>query len=170
MSSTKLSTILFCSAIWNFTRLLVNTIIIFIFASFVFNVPFSLNLFPAITVLFLAVTALSGIGMMSAGMIIAFKLGDPINWFFATLTGLLSGVFFPIEVLPSFLQRVALLLPATYALLALRQTLILNAPVVSIISHIAMLALFSLVTIPAGFLLFKWGFNKARMTGSLAQY
>ncbi|MGC9092594.1 MAG: ABC transporter permease [Bacteroidota bacterium] len=170
MSNTRLSTILFYSALWNFTRLLANTIIIFIISVLIFKVHLSLNLFPAFLILLLTVTSLSGIGMMSAGMIIASKQGDPINWVFATLSTILSGVFFPVEVLPSFLKSIATVLPTTHALSALRQTLILNGTLDATIAPITALTLFSLIAIPIGLLLFRWGFNKARATGSLVEY
>lgn len=170
MSRTPLSAVLFYSAVWNFTRVLLNTLVVFLLCMVIFNIHFTLNLLLALLLLLLTVTALSGIGMISAGMILAFKQGDPINWLFVTFTGLLSGVFFPVEVLPPMLKSVAFVLPTTYALVALRETLILNASLSSVSLHVAVMALFSLLTVPVGFVLFRWGFNKARVAGSLAEY
>src|SRR5438128_1912272 len=78
-------------------------------------------------VLALTLLALSGIGLASAGIILVTKQGDPVTWFVGITSGFLGGVVFPIEVLPAPIHRVALLLPTTHALAALRQALINGA-------------------------------------------
>jgi ABC-2 type transport system permease protein len=113
---------------------------------------------------------LSGIGLMSAGVIMVTKVGDPITWIFTTLTGLLSGVLFPIQYLPSYLQVISYILPTTYALHALRMTLIQNATFAQILPQILVLILTAMITLPLGFYMFRWGFDKTRKTGTLAEY
>jgi ABC-2 type transport system permease protein len=129
-----------------------------------------MNLPAALAVIVLTITSLSGIGLMSAGIIIITKVGDPITWAFTTLTGLLSGVLFPVEYLPGYLQAVSMVLPTTHALHALRLTLIQNAGLPDVIPQLLLLLLMTLITIPLGFVVIKLGFNQARRVGSLAQY
>jgi ABC-2 type transport system permease protein len=170
MSETRLSQTLLFSALWNFILVLINTSIIFIFAIFIFDIHFQSNIVVAGTILVLALLAFSGIGMMSAAMIIVFKQGDPLEWIFSMISGLLSGVFFPVKVLPEFLQKISLFLPNTYALEALRKSLLNNTSLSTVGKEIAVLFLFSMITIPAGIILFHWGFNRARKDGSLVHY
>ena len=170
LSRSSLFSILFYSALWSFTRLLLNSMVFFMFAVLIFGISFHINILSVLWILFFSIASLSGIGMMSAGMILLFKQGDPFNWIFATLSGLLSGTLFPIEVMPSFLKSISYLLPTTYALHALRQSLILNTSLYSNIKPIIILISFSLVSIPMGYFIFKWGFNKALIKGNLSQY
>ena len=107
---------------------------------------------------------------MSAGIIIITKVGDPITWAFTTLTGLLSGVLFPIEYLPPYLKAVSLIMPTTHALHALRLSLIQNATINDIGPQLMLLSIMTIVTVPLGFLIIRVGFNQARRVGSLAQY
>ena len=107
---------------------------------------------------------------MSAGIIIVTKVGDPITWAFTTLTGLLSGVLFPVEYLPGYLQTVSMLLPTTHALHALRLTLIQSAGIAEVMPQLMLLAVMTLITVPLGFIIIRIGYNQARKVGSLAQY
>jgi ABC-2 type transport system permease protein len=170
MSDTPLGAILLYSALWNFLYTLVNTAILFLFVTALFDVPLSINLLAAGTILFLTVLSLSGIGLMSAGMIMVTKRGAPINWIFTTLTGLLSGVLFPVEILPEYLRAVSYILPTTHALKALRLALIRGVSFSGIMPEITFLIITSCFTIPLGLLAFNLGFNKARRAGSLGQY
>jgi ABC-2 type transport system permease protein len=170
MSNTKLELLLIYSGVWNFLYTLLNVGILLGIIVFIFGVPLGINFIPAAVTLILTILGLSGIGLMSAGMIMVTKVGDPITWIFTTLTGLLSGVLFPISYLPTYLQAISYMLPTTYALHALRMTLIQNATFAQILPQILVLILTSMITLPLGFYMFRWGFDKARRAGTLAEY
>jgi len=170
INNTRLEMILVYSGLMNFFQAFINVAILLTVVVFVFNIPLGVNLPGAFIAMLLTVTALSGIGLMSAGIIIITKVGDPITWAFTTLTGLLSGVLFPVEYLPGYLQAVSAILPTTHALHALRMTLLQNASISDIMPQIVMLLLMTLITIPLGFVIIRIGFNQARKVGSLAQY
>lgn len=170
ISNTRLELILVYSGIMNFIQAFVNVGILLAIVVFVFDIPLGINLPGALIAMLLTVTSLSGIGLMSAGIIIITKVGDPITWAFTTLTGLLSGVLFPVEYLPGFLQAVSAILPTTHALHALRMTLLQNAGISEIMPQIFLLSIMTLITIPLGFIIVRIGFNQARRVGSLVQY
>jgi ABC-2 type transport system permease protein len=170
MSNTKLELLLVYSGVWNFLYTLLNVSILLVIIVFIFGVPLSINFMASIVTLILTILGLSGIGLMSAGVIMVTKVGDPITWVFTTLTGLLSGILFPIKYLPIYLQVISYILPPTYALHALRMSLIQNASFVEILPQIMVLLLTAMFTLPLGFYIFHWGFNKARKTGTLAEY
>jgi ABC-2 type transport system permease protein len=113
---------------------------------------------------------MSGIGLMSAGIIIMTKVGDPISWAFTSLTSLFSGVLFPVEYLPPALQPISAVLPTTYALHALRMALVANADFAAIAPQLGLLFLMTLITVPLGFAVLRLGYNRARISGSLAHY
>jgi len=170
MSATPLGGILLYSALWNFLNTLLNTAVLFLFVTVLFNVSLSINLLAAGVILLFTILSLSGIGLMSAGVIMITKRGDPVNWVFTTLTGLLSGVLFPVEMLPHYLQAVSSILPTTHALRALRLTLTRGASLTEVTPELAFLVITSCLTIPLGLLVFHLGFDRARKTGSLGEY
>jgi len=170
MSETPLPAILTYSALWSFFLTSLNTTLVFVVIIFVFGMSVNINFAATMFVLIITVLCMSGIGLMSAGVIMVSKKGDPVTWIFSTLSGLLSGVIFPIQILPNFLQKISFCLPTTYALSALRKALLTNASLGQLQSEIHVLLLFILFTIPFGIYLFTWGFNKARRDGSLGEY
>lgn len=170
ISNTRLELILIYSGLMNFIQSLLNVAILLTIVIFVFNIPLGINILGAMVSILLTVTALSGIGLMSAGIIIITKVGDPISWAFTSLTGLLSGVLFPVEYLPPYLKVVSNILPTTHALHALRMTLIQGAGLEAIMPQIKLLVIMTCITVPLGLIMVRIGFNQARKVGSLAQY
>ncbi len=170
LANLPLANIMLYSALWNFLNALLNTVIIFLVAVALFDIDLSINLVLASFTLLLTVFSLSGIGMISAGIILVTKQGDPVGWIFTTLTSLVGGVLFPIEMLPDWLQAVSAALPTTHALRALRLTLTNYAGWREVQSEFLFLVVTLVITLPCGLVVFKLGFQKARRSGSLAEY
>lgn len=170
MSDTPLYQILAYSALWNFVYTCLSTSVIFLIVVFVLGMDINVNLGTAIFILLLSVTCMSGFGLISAGIIMVTKQGDPITWVFGTLSGLLSGAMFPIELLPPFLRTISVALPTTHALIALRKTVMVHAGLEEVWSQILVLIVLTALTLPIGLAVFRWGFNRARIDGSLAEY
>jgi len=170
LSDTRLEFILVATGVIGFIQTLLNVVLLLAAVVLIFGIQMNINLLAASITMLLTITALSGIGMMSAGIIIVTKVGDPISWCFTTLTGLFSGVLFPIEYLPAYLKPVSAVLPTTYALDALRLTLMGNASIDQITPQLLFLLTMSLISLPLGFIVVRLGYNRARRTGTLAHY
>ncbi|MEW6229262.1 MAG: hypothetical protein AB1700_14425 [Bacillota bacterium] len=82
MSDTPLHQILVYSALWNFVYACLSTSIIFLVVVLVLGMGISVNLGATIFILLLSVVCMSGFGLMSAGVIMVTKQGDPITWAF----------------------------------------------------------------------------------------
>jgi ABC-2 type transport system permease protein len=67
----------------------------------------------------------------------------------------LSGVFFPIQQMPSFMQTIANFLPLTYAASAMRKVMVLGAGTGAIIADILILAAFGAALLAIAVPLFK---------------
>ena len=76
----------------------------------------------------------------------------------------------PVEVLPAWLQKFSLMLPITYALRAVRRSLLNAGGWADVAPDLAILGVFAILLLPASALLFKWALAKAKRDGSLAQY
>jgi ABC-2 type transport system permease protein len=128
------------------------------------------NITAALLFFLVSLIAFSSIGIFSATFTLVFKRGDPLLWLFGSLSWLLGGVFYPLEVLPPFLQRIAQLLPITHALEGMRAALLHGTAVIELLPQIETLALFGLVGLPISLIAFSLGVRRARVTGTLSHY
>ena len=128
------------------------------------------NLLAVLLIFLLSVAAFSSIGILSATFTLVFKRGDPFLWLFGGLSWLLGGVFYPLEVLPRFLQHAGQLLPITHALVGMRAALLHNASILELLPQIGVLGLFALVGLPLSLLAFHLGVRWARITGTLSHF
>ena len=169
-SRTKLSIVLFGSSLWAYLMTILNIGVYFIFGIFVFNVEFNVNILAAIIILVLSTICFSAIGIMAAGMILIFKRGDPLTWVFGTVSSLLGGTLYPITIMPLWLQKIAMLLPITHALRAMRHAIIQGYSLKALSLDIYLLMFFCLVLVPISLVVFKFALKKAKKDGSLMKY
>jgi ABC-2 type transport system permease protein len=118
----------------------------------------------------LVLAAFGGLGLLTAATTMLVRRSNPVAMVLGALSLLLSGVVYPVSVLPTWLQRTAELLPLTHALEALRGGLLAGATVGELRSSMLALALFAAILIPAGLAAFLHALKRARLDGSLTHY
>lgn len=127
-----------------------------------------------IIILLMMIVSYLGIGIMTAGIILVYKRGDPLTFLVAGITEFLGGVLFPLKYLESYpiLAGLAWLMPYTYALDAARRVLITGATLItpSVLNDLAVLGIYTVVFIPAGLWVFRWGCDRIREEGTVATY
>lgn len=171
VTPTKLSHVIIFSALWDFLFTAITVIFYMLFGSLVFGANLShINYLSALLVLVLTTILFSGIGIISASFIMVFKRGNPLNWLFGSVSSFIGGTYFPVTVLPVWLQKIAYLFPIFYALRAMRLAVLKGFTVVQLSADILILFLFSVVVIPVSLLLFKWAVRMAKIEGSLGTY
>ena len=131
------------------------------------------GLLPALTVGFLAMLASLAIGVLSSSVGILSKRSDPVLTAYTLLVGILSGVAFPLELLPPIVRGVSWLIPHTYAISAIRRLLLpeggeLGGPTVA--QAVVALMVFNLVVYPLIVWLYGRIMDAGRRTGMLAGY
>lgn len=171
VTPTKLSQIVLSSSIWSFIFTTINTFAYLIVGTVVFGLSFGKpNILAALVVLFLITSIFSGLGIMSASFIMVLKRGDPITWIFGSASSILGGTFFPIQVLPGWLQTLSYLFPIFYALRAMRLALIKGASFAALAPDILALIIFTLIIVPLSIRSFRYAVQRAKIDGSLATY
>ena len=128
------------------------------------------NFLSVVVILVLAVISFNSLGLLAASVIIIFKRGNPVAWMFQGVAGLLGGVYFPVEVLPQWLQSLSALIPVTYAVRGLELAVYQGASLPTLRGEILPLALLSAVLLPMGLLSFAAAIRRAKRDGSLAHY
>jgi len=171
LTPAKISTILFSMALWNLIFATIDIALYIGLGIFLFKVSFAnVNLISALVILILTITSFSSLGILSASFIMVFKRGNPVGWIINNLEGLIGGVYFPLTVMPLWLQFLAKFFPITYAIRAIELAVYRGRSVTQLAKEITFLLLFSLVLLPLSLAAFKYAVKKARMQGSLAQY
>jgi len=171
LSPTRLSVILLSSSIWAYAQTLFRVIIYLIMGSLIFGADLSNSNFGAATlVLVLSILSFSGIGILSAAVVLLVKKGDPVAWILGSASSLLAGVYYPITVLPDWLEPVSKILPLTYALDAIRLAMLQGAPLSELWDSILVLLGFVVVLTPLSFMAFRVALGRAKKDGSLIQY
>lgn len=170
VTPTSLPTIVILSSLWSFISTSIE-VFFYLIAGFYLGIDFSqINILSCIIILFMTILSFSAFGIISASFILIFKRGDPVAAAMSGVSGLLGGVYFPVAILPGWLQLFSYLLPITYSLKAMRLALLNNASVVSLLPEIGVLLLFIVITLPIGILFFHYAVKKSRIDGSLLQY
>lgn len=168
LSPTKISTVLICSSIWKFIFTSFRVIVYLILGWLFFGFDLSkVNLSASLIILLLTVISFSSLGILSASFVLVFKRGDPINWLFNGVSRFLSGVYFPIVILPVWLQKISYFIPLTYALEGMRKSLILGSPLKELSPQILALSILSFTFFPLSIFSFKLALKKAKKNGSL---
>lgn len=170
ITPTRISTMLFSMILWNLMIATID-IVIYITAGILLGADFSnINLFSALIVLVLTVASFSALGILSAAFILVFKQGNPVGWLISGVEGLIGGVYFPITVLPWYLQAISYCFPITYAIRAIELSVYKGYGVMRLAPEIGMLVAFSAILMPLSFFAFSRALHKARREGTLSQY
>jgi ABC-2 type transport system permease protein len=127
-------------------------------------------LLPALLMLVVVMASFASIGILSAGMVIYFKRGDPVTWLLASGSTLLGGIFFPVSILPEGAQMLARLLPITHAVEGFRELIVKGAGLAEIWPNLRFLLVFAAIFLPLGVGLFYLALRRARVEGTLIQY
>jgi ABC-2 type transport system permease protein len=116
------------------------------------------------------VITFASLGIMAAGVIMVIKRGDPITSIISYFALLLGGIYYPIEVLPDWLQAIARLLPITHAINAMRAALLNGAGLAELRSSLLILGGFAVVLTPLALIVFRAAVEKAKSEGTLTHY
>ena len=171
LTPTRISTILFSLTLWNLILATFDLFIYTVLAVFVFKISFAnINLVSTSVIFVLTMLSFSALGIISASFVMVFKRGNPLGWILASLEGLLGGVYFPVTIMPAWLQFLANLFPITYAIRAIQLAVYKGYTLPQLWKEVAFLLLFSAALLPFSLISFKYSIRKARRDGTLGQY
>lgn len=171
ITPTGISTIVLGGAIWSFVFTSLRVFVYFVIGALVFGLDLSkANIPVALLTLAFTIASLSGFGVVSAGFTLMLKRGDPVNFFLNNFSRFLAGVYFPIALLPAWVQKCSLFIPLTYSLKAMRMAIINGATLSEVYSDVLALAAFSAVILPLSILFFSFSVRRVKITGSWVHY
>ena len=124
----------------------------------------------ALLVLVLSIAAFAGMGVVSGSIILVHKQGNPVGWLYGGAATLLSGVYYPVSVLPGWLRPLSWCFPLTHSLEAMRQAVINRASPADVSAQLLVLAGFATVSVPLAVISFRWALRRIRSDGTLGTY
>jgi ABC-2 type transport system permease protein len=171
VTPTRLGHLVLAASTWSYAFALLQASAYLLFGVFVFGVKLQLgSVVGAFAAVLFSVLALSGIGILSAAFVLYFKRGNPID-FVVSMTSLLFGnLLIPVATLPPEIAWVSKWIPLTYAVGAVRGTLLQGKGLVEIAPDLVRLAAFAAVLVPIGLLGARVAVRRAKREGSLVQY
>ena len=126
------------------------------------------NYAAALVVLVVASISFIGIGMMTAVLpLISPEKGTQLGFVAQGTLLVVSGVYYPVDVLPQWMQVIATISPATYALEGARAAILEGEPLTALWSDIWPLLVIGAVSIPLGLWVFSRGETYAKRHGKL---
>jgi ABC-2 type transport system permease protein len=128
------------------------------------------NLLGGLAVIVAGTFSFVGIGLVGAVLPLLFpERGAQMTHIIIATLLLVSGVYYPVEVLPQLFQWMSVLSPATYVLEGSRAALIDGAATVDLWRHIWPALILGAITIPTGLWVFDQGERYAKRHGRLAR-
>jgi len=155
------------------TDIAITTSIFFIVVgvTLAFTMPGAyLGLIQAFLMLLIGLIPLFGIGFLFAGFVIKFKEPYVFTQIVNLIFGALTGTYYPVTILPYWVQFLSRALPQTYVISNMRQIVLANQTLVSLYGSIFILLALALVYPTIGYAVFKKLERNASVTGELSKY
>jgi ABC-2 type transport system permease protein len=166
----RLSTIAVCSYAWRFFWSTIISLVYVVAAVVLYDTRLQGSLLLALTLLLLTTLAFASLGLISASFVMVYKRGDPVGMLLGGVSFLLGGVFYPVHVLPDWLQKIASILPITHGLEAIRAVLLRGEGIAAVWPQLLILCGFAGVGIPLGMLCFGAAVRRAKREGTLLHF
>ncbi len=163
-------TVVVGSAAFDLLRATVTALVMVLLGVAIFGLRFTagpVSLVVAAIAALATVLLFGALGVALAAFTVVFKQAAALLGLVTPIIALLSGVYFPIDVLPQAIQKLAEASPFTWALDVLRAALLRG---VVDLGHLALLVPFAVLAFPFALYLFERALRRARREGSLTQY
>jgi ABC-2 type transport system permease protein len=126
------------------------------------------NYTAALVLLVVASISFIGIGMMTAVLpLISPEKGTQLGFVAQGVLLVISGVYYPVSVLPTWMEWLSKISPATYALRGCREAILEGAGVAALWSEVWPLLVIGAVAVPLGLWIFRTGERYAKKHGKL---
>jgi ABC-2 type transport system permease protein len=163
--------LMFYSLLWPVAGALLKAALYLLLGGLLLGAQIGLTRIPLLlAALALSIVVFGSMAMIAGSMILYFKRGDPVTWLLSNLAALIGGVFFPVGMMPGWLQKLSVLIPLPHALGAIRAGLIPRSDLSGAGDDFMALALFAVLLAPTAWFVTVKLFELSRRHGGLGQY
>ncbi len=148
---------------------LARAVLLFVVVAFFFDLALpDADFFAALVVLVVASVSFIGIGTMTAVLpLISPEKGMQLGFVAQGMLLVVSGVYYPVSVLPTWMEWIAKISPATYALDGIREAILEGQGLSTMRDEIWPLLVIGAASIPLGLWVFGRGEQYAKRHGKL---
>ena len=148
---------------------LVRAILLFVVVALFFGLAFEdANFVAALVILVVASVSFFGIGMMTAVLpLISPEKGAQLGFVAQGMLLVVSGVYYPVSVLPEWMEWLSVISPATYVLDGIREAILDGAGLSTMWDEVWPLLVIGAVAAPVGLWIFRRGEIYAKKHGKL---
>jgi ABC-2 type transport system permease protein len=169
MTPTSVATIQFGSVVYDLLYVPVRTGLFFLAVTLAAGVDINTaGILPAVVTLMCFIPFVWGLGILYAASTVTFKVAG--GGFIVSILTLTSGAYFPLSVLPEWVQTLSELNPMMLAVEAMRESLLGDAGWSEVGTALLVLAPASVVTLALGILGFRVAVLRERRRGTLGLY
>jgi len=151
-----------------FVFMILEIVFLLVLGKYIFEAAFNFNILFFLPIFIVNALLFGGLGLLSSAFIVYFKRGDPVNWVLSAVFDLLSGIYFPVTVLPDLLKNFSKKLPTTAALDMWRLALIDGR--MPDLNQVFAQGLWAVIICFVGALAFRVAYDKTRLNGDLGNY
>ena len=148
---------------------LLRTALLFVVVALFFGLAFpQADFVAALALLAVASVSFVGVGMVTAILpLVSPEKGAQLGFIAQGLLLVVSGVYYPVDVMPGWMQAIATISPATYALHGIRASVLDGAGLGAVWGDLWPLLVLGAVAIPLGLAVFAAGERYAKRHGKL---
>jgi ABC-2 type transport system permease protein len=128
------------------------------------------GILPALVLLLVFMPFVWGLGVASAAAIVTFRRGSGLVAMGTLVLALVSGLYFPIDLLPGWLTTIAEQNPIALAVEGLRDALLGGAALTELASTVGVLFLMSIAALLVGIVAFRLALSRERRLGTVGLY
>jgi ABC-2 type transport system permease protein len=148
---------------------LIRALILFLVVAFFFDLEMpQADFLAAFVVLVIASFSFVGIGIMTAVLpLISPEKGAQLGFVAQGMLLVVSGVYYPVSVLPTWMEWLSVISPATYALEGIRGAILEGEGLGTMWDEIWPLLVIGVIAAPVGLAIFRAGEQYAKRHGKL---
>lgn len=153
---TRRSTLIASQVVYRLVLAVIQTVIIIVVARLIFKVQMTGNWLVLFGLVLLGTLSFVSIGYLAVSRAKTTEGAMPIIQLIQFPMLFLSGIFFPVEILPNFMRPIVDAMPLTYLGDAFRQVMVNATPLYPLSIDIAVLAAWLVVCLVLAIRLFRW--------------
>ncbi len=150
------STLVFGDLAFRMILVLLTAVLIVLVGRLVFDVQMVGNWFSFCGIVILGAFVFTSLGYLVAAFVKTEEAAGPVLNVITMPMMFLSGTFFEVTSIPSFIQPVVKILPLTYLNDALRQIMVSGTPLHSMVTDVAIMACWAVVCLGVTIRFFRW--------------
>jgi ABC-2 type transport system permease protein len=147
-------------ALGRIIRGFIQGILSLILAIVLFRINVYGNLLSIFAILFLGVFSFVGLGIVLTSIAEDEETASMIIMTLTLPMMFLSGIFFPIQMMPSFMQTISKWLPFTYAVDAMRRVMVFGATLGNVYTDVLVMLVFGIATLIIAIPVFERGMTR----------